>query len=83
MAHERVVSTRLPHEGNTCCGTYMEITEESVVVDFNPPLAGKTLNFDVQILSLREAQPDELDHGHPHSLNEYYDEDEIEIDDEE
>jgi FKBP-type peptidyl-prolyl cis-trans isomerase SlyD len=46
-------------------------------VDFNPPLAGKTLTFDVEVLGLREASEDELAHGHPHSLDDFYeDEDE-------
>ncbi|MBN8621483.1 MAG: peptidylprolyl isomerase [Anaerolineae bacterium] len=49
-------------------GTVVELTEGSVIVDFNHPLAGKTLNFDVTVTALREADPEELDHGHPHSL---------------
>lgn len=63
-------------DGFIYVGSVMEITEDSVVVDFNPPLAGKTLTFDVEVLGLREAAADELDHGHPHSLDDYYDEDE-------
>lgn len=65
-------------DGFIYVGSVMEITEDSVVVDFNPPLAGKTLTFDVEVLSLREAAPDELDHGHPHSLDDYYEEDDDE-----
>ncbi len=65
-------------DGFIYVGSVMEITEDSVVVDFNPPLAGKTLTFDVEVLSLREAAPDELDHGHPHSLDDYYEEDDEE-----
>jgi FKBP-type peptidyl-prolyl cis-trans isomerase SlyD len=61
-------------EGYIYVGTVMEITEESVLVDFNPPFAGKTLNFDVQVLALREATAEERDHGHPHSPD-YDDED--------
>jgi FKBP-type peptidyl-prolyl cis-trans isomerase SlyD len=56
----------------------MEVVEGVVVVDFNPPLAGKTLTFDVQVLTIRQADPDEVDHGHPHSLNSFYEEDEEE-----
>jgi len=63
-------------DGFVYIGTVMEVVDSSVVVDFNPPLAGKTLTFDVQVLSIREAEADELDHGHPHSLNSFYDEDE-------
>lgn len=46
-----------------------EIKEESVVVDFNHPLAGKTLTFDVEIVEVRDATPEELDHGHVHGPN--------------
>jgi FKBP-type peptidyl-prolyl cis-trans isomerase SlyD len=60
-------------DGFIYTGTVMEVTEDSIVVDFNPPLAGKTLTFDVQVVGLREADAEELDHGHPHSLNDYYD----------
>ncbi|MCH8520041.1 MAG: peptidylprolyl isomerase [Nanoarchaeota archaeon] len=43
-----------------------EIKEESVVVDFNHPLAGKTLTFEVEVIALRDADQSELDHGHVH-----------------
>ena len=42
------------------------VTDEIVKLDFNHPLAGKTLDFDVLIVALRGASPDELDHGHVH-----------------
>lgn len=41
--------------------------DEIVKLDFNHPLAGKTLNFDVTIVGLRDASPEELDHGHAHT----------------
>lgn len=40
--------------------------DTEVTLDFNHPLAGETLNFDVEIVELREATDEELDHGHPH-----------------
>lgn len=43
-----------------------EVTAEKVVVDLNHPLAGETLNFAVEVLSVRAATPEELDHGHAH-----------------
>jgi len=33
-----------------------EIKEKTVVVDFNHPLAGKTLNFDVKIVDIKSAE---------------------------
>jgi FKBP-type peptidyl-prolyl cis-trans isomerase 2 len=33
-----------------------EIKEKSVIVDFNHPLAGKALNFDVKIKDIRAAE---------------------------
>lgn len=56
-------------DGYVYIGTVVEITDDTVVVDFNPPLAGKTLTFDVEVLALREADAEELEHGHPHSLD--------------
>jgi len=38
----------------------------SVMLDFNHPLAGETLYFHVEIAGLREATSEELDHGHVH-----------------
>ncbi|AZZ97696.1 peptidylprolyl isomerase [Pseudoalteromonas sp. R3] len=43
------------------------IEGEDVIVDGNHPLAGITLNFDVEILEVREATSEELAHGHVHS----------------
>ncbi len=46
--------------------TVREVTDEDVVVDGNHPLAGVTLNFDVEVTGVREATADELAHGHVH-----------------
>lgn len=43
-----------------------EIHPENVKLDFNHPLAGETLHFDVKIAGIREATDDELSHGHSH-----------------
>lgn len=37
-----------------------------VDVDLNHPMAGKNLHFDVEIVDVREASAEELEHGHVH-----------------
>jgi len=39
---------------------------KSLDVDINHPFAGKTLDFDVEILDIRDANAEEIDHGHVH-----------------
>lgn len=38
-----------------------------VEVDGNHPLAGKDLNFDVEVVTVRDASSEELEHGHVHT----------------
>ena len=52
--------------GDTHLARITELGEEQVHVDLNHPLAGKELAFDIKIVELREATPEELDHGHVH-----------------
>ena len=40
-----------------------EVGEETVKMDFNHPMAGKTLNFDVEIVSVRDVTPEDLQGG--------------------
>jgi FKBP-type peptidyl-prolyl cis-trans isomerase SlyD len=42
------------------------VGESEVMVDVNHPLAGVTLCFDVEVVSIRNATPEEQAHGHPH-----------------
>lgn len=42
------------------------IEDDEITINGNHPLAGKTLNFDVNILDIREASEEELSHGHVH-----------------
>lgn len=44
--------------------TVKEIKENTVVIDGNHPLAGQNLNFEINIISVREATLEELAHGH-------------------
>lgn len=46
--------------------TVKTVTDESVTVDGNHPLAGEKLHFDVEIAEVRDATDQELEHGHVH-----------------
>lgn len=54
-------------DGDVYVATVTAIGDTTVTLDFNPPLAGKTLTYDVEVLALRQATDDELEHGHVHS----------------
>lgn len=57
--------------------TIVAINKDTVTLDFNHPLAGKTLEFSVNILDIREASAEEIEHGHAHGDDsEFYFEDE-------
>jgi FKBP-type peptidyl-prolyl cis-trans isomerase SlyD len=42
------------------------LTDETVSLDFNHPLAGAELHFSVKVIELRDPTEEELDHGHVH-----------------
>ena len=53
-------------EGQMVRGTVVHFDDEVVVMDFNHPMAGKNLYFTGSIASLRDAEAEELAHGHVH-----------------
>jgi FKBP-type peptidyl-prolyl cis-trans isomerase SlyD len=53
-------------EGEVLSAQIIEADEDTVTLDFNHPLAGKVLTFQITISALRPASPEELDHGHAH-----------------
>jgi FKBP-type peptidyl-prolyl cis-trans isomerase SlyD len=54
------------HDGEVLDAFIESVNEETVQLNFNHPLAGKDLHFDVKIVGLRQATAEELDHGHVH-----------------
>lgn len=45
----------------------VDMSEDTITVDGNHPLAGIDLKFDVEVLEIRDATAEELEHGHVHS----------------
>ena len=46
--------------------TVLSVDGDKVVIDGNHPFAGLELTFEVNVRDVREATPEELDHGHVH-----------------
>ena len=46
--------------------TVVKVEGDNITLDGNHPLAGQVLNFDVEVVEIREASAEELDHGHVH-----------------
>lgn len=44
------------------------VTDDTVYITLDHPLAGASLHFDVEVVALRAANAEELEHGHPHGL---------------
>jgi FKBP-type peptidyl-prolyl cis-trans isomerase SlyD len=73
---EGEVLTGTDEEGNDIEFLIKEVKGKTVVIDYNHPLAGKTLHFDVKVLEVRAATPEELEHGHAHGPGAHEDDDE-------
>lgn len=60
------VKMRDNNSGESLRAYVSELRTDTVLLDFNPPLAGETLYFHVKVADLREPTSEELTHGHVH-----------------
>ena len=80
---QRIPTKYLKHEGKLTPGKQIKVNTDSGIrqgtiikvgkfnadVDMNHPLAGKNLNFEVEVMEIRDATDSEISHGHVHSEN--------------
>ncbi len=52
--------------GETLVVTVVKVEDDTVTVDGNHPLAGVNLNFNVEVMDVRDASEEEVQHGHVH-----------------
>ena len=48
------------------CLLLLEVNDDEITIDFNHPFAGMNLNFDLELVDVRDATVEELAHGHVH-----------------
>ena len=65
MAGETITGT--DPDGDEMDFLIKEVKKDTVVLDFNDPMAGKTLHFDVTVREVRAATDEEKEHGHAHA----------------
>lgn len=58
----------MDEDGDILEGTVVGVEGDYVLVDLNPPLAGKTIRYAGKVLRVREATEEELEWGFPESL---------------
>lgn len=46
--------------------TVTHVSDKEVAIDANPEMAGRTLNFEIEVMDVRAATEEELAHGHAH-----------------
>jgi FKBP-type peptidyl-prolyl cis-trans isomerase SlyD len=60
------MTVRLQTEQGPRTVTVVKVGHTVVDVDLNHPLAGRALNFELSVIDVREASPEEIAHGHVH-----------------
>ncbi|MBY4676288.1 FKBP-type peptidyl-prolyl cis-trans isomerase [Marinobacterium arenosum] len=46
--------------------TVIKVEDDGITIDGNHPLAGETLQFAVEVVEVRDATQEEIEHGHVH-----------------
>jgi len=59
-------------DGHPEMATIVEILDDSVIADFNHPLAGEILYFSVSVVDIRDATDSEIEHGHVHGDHDHH-----------
>jgi FKBP-type peptidyl-prolyl cis-trans isomerase SlyD len=59
-------------EGDALWFTIKTVGFQDIEVDGNHPLAGQDLYFDVEVLGVRDASPEERAHGHAHGPDSHH-----------
>ena len=49
-----------------------EVSDDDITIDFNHPLAEKNLNFNIELIDVRDSTREELEHGHVHGTGEHH-----------
>ena len=47
--------------GEPVMGTISELTDDEIIVDLNHPMAGKTLNFEIEVVSVADTTEEDTD----------------------
>jgi len=66
MLKEGSMLPMMDNQGNHLQGKVLGVENDTVRMDFNHPMSGKTLHFTGEIVGVREATEEELSHGHIH-----------------
>ena len=53
-------------DGQKFNGVIVEVKDDTITMDFNHPLSGDDLYFTGNIVEVREATKEEIEHGHVH-----------------
>lgn len=73
---EFILEVGMQYIASTSDGTKMpftitEVGDDAVTIDFNHPLAGKDLTFEIELLNVRDATAEEISRPHVHGAGGY------------